>query len=219
MADSATNLDTILSSVEQKEVKVNALFDAHSPVSAFGRRAAGISGLSWGFYGISRWYINATPTVKANGNVTLTGSSTRYVSVDRSLAVSEQATEFAADKMAMHKAVTGSATVSSYEDHRDPHHINRFLYGRFTLAMGGANKTLTYEQAMCESMELTGNSASLLDVIVPAVPRDWRVFANTTGGGGIRVKTQSGTGITIADGKRAIVECDGTNVVRVTADV
>jgi hypothetical protein len=219
MADSTTNLDAVGSNVEQKEVKFNALFDAHSLVSAFGRRAVTCSGLTWGYYGIGRWYINASATPKSNATLSLTASSTRYASVDRSLAMSEQATEFAADKLAVLKAVTGSATVTSYEDHRDPHHINRFLYGRFTLAMGGANKTLTYEQAMCESMELTGSSASLLDVIVPAVPRDWRVFANTSGGGGIRVKTASGTGITVADGKRAILECDGTNVVRVTADV
>lgn len=31
--------------------------------------------------------------------------------------------------------------------------------------------------------------------------------------------TWSGTGITVAAGKRAIVYADGTNVVRVTADV
>jgi hypothetical protein len=219
MADSTTNIDTISNSQSQKEVTANQYFDAASISTAFGRRGSTSSGLTWGHYGIGRWYVNATATVKANGTVALTGSSTRYVSVNRSLAVSEQATEFAADKLAMHKAVTGSSSVSSYEDHRDPHHVNRFLYGRFTLAMADANKTLTYEQAMCESMELTGALSALRDVIVPLVPRSYIVFANTSGGFGVRVIGTSGTGITVADGKRAIVECDGTNVVRVTADV
>jgi hypothetical protein len=45
------------------------------------------------------------------------------------------------------------------------------------------------------------------------------VFANTTGGHGVQVIGATGTGVTIADGKRAIVYADGTNVVRVTADV
>lgn len=72
---------------------------------------------------------------------------------------------------------------------------------------------------MCESMELTGALTALRDVIVPTITRDWTVFANTSGGFGVRVKTASGSGVTIADGKRALVECDGTNVVRVTADV
>lgn len=219
MADSTTNLDTLAASTEQKEVKANALFDAMSLCSAFGRRNSTSLNLQWGFYGIGRWYINATATTKANGTVTLTASSTRYISVDRALAVTEAATAFAADKLALHKAVTGTSSVSSYEDHRDPHHVVRFLYGRFTLAMADANQTLSYEQAMCESMELTGALTALRDVIVPTVVRNYIVFANVTGGFGVRVKTSAGTGITVADGKRAIVECDGTNVVRVTADV
>ncbi|WP_294255580.1 hypothetical protein [Propionivibrio sp.] len=43
----------------------------------------------------------------------------------------------------MYNAVTGASTVSTYEDHLDPHHINRFLYGRFVLAMADANQTLS----------------------------------------------------------------------------
>jgi hypothetical protein len=35
----------------------------------------------------------------------------------------------------------------------------------------------------------------------------------------IRVIGATGTGITIGIGKVAIVECDGTNVLRITADV
>jgi hypothetical protein len=219
MADSTTNIDTIGSADAGKEIKLNGLMDAASRAADFGRRWTASSGLTWGHYGAPRWYINATATVKANGTVTLTASSTRYISVSRALAVTEAATAFAPDKLALHKVVTGTAAVSGYEDHRDPHHTNRFLYGRFVLAMADANKTLTYEEAMCESMELTGALTALRDVVVPLVPRDWKVFANTTGGFGVRIIGASGTGITIADGKRAIVECDGTNVVRVTPDV
>lgn len=219
MADSTTNLVTIGSSDSGKEIKMNGLMDAASKAADFGRRWTASSGLTWGYFGPPRWYINATATAGANGTVSLTASSTRYVSASRALAVTEAATAFAADKLALYKAVTGASTVSSYEDHRDPHHINRFLYGRFTLAMADANKTLSYEQAMCESMELTGALTALRDVVVPLVPRDYKVFANVTGGFGVRIIGASGTGITIADGKRAIVECDGTNVVRVTADI
>lgn len=219
MADSTSNIDAIQQSQASKEVTANAFFDAASKAADFGRRASTCSGLTWGFHGTPRWYINATATAKANGTVSLTASSTRYVAADRALAITENATAFPAAGLALFRAVTGTDTVTSYEDHRDPHHINRFLYGRFVLAMENANKTLTYEQAMCESMELTGALTALRDVIVPLVPRSYIVFANTSGGFGIRVISTSGTGITIADGKRAIVECDGTNVVRITADV
>lgn len=218
MSDSTQHLDLIAVANAQQAVAANEMFDAASPATAFGRRASTTSALQWGHYGVSRWYINETATPKANGTVTLTASSTRYVALNRSLAVAEHATAFPADKLAAFRIVVGASAPTSFEDHRDPHHTVRFLYGRTTIAMGGANKTLTYEQAMCDSLVLTGNSASLLDVIVPAVPRDWKVFANTTGGGGIRVKTASGAGVTVADGKRCIVECDGTDVVRITPD-
>lgn len=218
MSDSTPKIDSITTSQAGKETTANANFFGMSIAAAFGRRAA-TSGLTWQFTGVDRWYVNATAVVKANASVALTASSTRYISVDRALAVTENATAFPADKLATYRAVTGASSVTSYEDHRDPHHINRFLYGRFTLAMGDANKTLTYEQAMCESMELTGALTALRDVTVPLVPRAYTVFANTSGGFGVRVISTSGTGITVADGKRAIVECDGTNVVRVTADV
>jgi len=217
--DSTNTLDLISSSVGEKEVSANALLSAASPAIAFARKDADTASLTWGFYGVPRWKINGVAVSKANSSILLTASLTRYLSVDRALAVSEASTEFAADKLALYKIVTGTATITSHEDHRDPHHINRFLYSRFVLAMADANKTLTYEQAMCESMELTGVLTALRDVIVPAVPRDWRVFANTSGGSGIRVIAASGTGTTIADGKTAIVEFDGTNVRRITPDV
>jgi hypothetical protein len=68
-------------------------------------------------------------------------------------------------------------------------------------------------------MELTGSLTALRDVIVPLVPRSYTVFANTSGGFGVQIIGASGTGITVADGKRALIECDGVNVVRLTADV
>jgi hypothetical protein len=216
MSDSTTHLDTIATASAQKEIKVNEVADALSPSSAFGRRASTVSGLTWGGYGIGRWYINATATVKANWTLAITASATRYLSVNRALAASQVATAFDVDKLALDKIVTGAASHTSYEDHRDPHHINRFLYGRFTLAMADANKTLNYEQAMCESMELTGALTALRDVVVPLIPRDWKVFANTTGGYGIRVLGASGNIVHVPDGACAIVECDGTNLLLVS---
>lgn len=218
MADSTAKLTQLTTAQAGKEATVNELMAALSISSPLARRQSS-SGLSWDYYGVDRWYINATAITKANTTLTLTASSTRYVAADRALAVTDNTTAFPADKLALYKIVTGTATVISYEDHRDLHHINRFLYGRVILAMADANKTLTYEQAMAESMELTGALTALRDVVVPLVPRAWTVYANTSGGFGVRIIGASGTGITIADGKRAIVECDGTNVVRITADV
>lgn len=218
MADSTAKLQQLTTAQAGKEITVNELMAALSLSSPLSRRQSS-SGLAWDYYGIDRWHINSTATTKSNTTLTLTASSTRYVAADRAIAVTDNATAFPADKLALYRVVTGAATVTSYEDHRDLHHINRFLYGRFTLAMANTNQTLNYQQAMCESMELTGALTALRDVIVPVIPRAWTVYANTTGGFGVRIIGATGTGITVADGKRSIVECDGTNVVRVTADV
>lgn len=91
--------------------------------------------------------------------------------------------------------------------------------GRLTKAMADANQTLSIAEASNQIIEATGALTALRDVIVPLPARQWTVFANVTGGFGVRVIGATGTGITIADGKRAIVYADGTNVVRVTADV
>lgn len=218
MSDSTPNLTQMSAATAARDVVFNSMVDALSPSANFGRDGLNCSALTWAVFGTPRLYINAAATVKANFTLSLTASSTRYVMVDRSFAGTEIGTAFDPAKLALYKVVTGASAVSGHEDHRDPHHLNRFLYGRVTLAMADANQTLSYAQAMCESMELTGALTALRDVIVPAVPRDWKIFANTTGGFGVRVKTSAGTGVTIADGKRAIVECDGTNVVRVTPD-
>lgn len=217
MSDSTSKLTQLTTSQAGKETTVNENNNAFSIASYFGRRQSS-SGLAWDFYGLDRWYINATATAVANTTLTLTASSTRFVAADRALVVTDNATEFPADKLALYSVVTDASTVTSYEDHREPHHQVRFMYGRFVLAMADANQTLTYAQAMCESMELTGALTATRDVIVPAVPRSYIVFANTTGFG-VQVKTPAGAGVTVAIGKRAILECDGTNVVRVTADV
>lgn len=213
MADSTTNIDQMSSSQASKEVTFNALTDALSPASLFGRRASTTTGLTWGYFG-GRIYINGTATSISNGTVSLTGNTTNYVEVDIAGAVSKNTTGFSADKAPLYKVVTNSSSVvTSYEDHRDQHAFRRLFYGRTTIAMADANKTLTHAQACCDSIELTGALTALRDVIVPTVRRSYIIYANTTGGFGVQVKTSGGTGITVADGTRKLLECDGTNVV------
>ncbi|MDP3213613.1 MAG: hypothetical protein Q8S73_05885, partial [Deltaproteobacteria bacterium] len=120
MADSTTKLQQLTSAQAGKEITVNELLAALSIASPLARRQSS-SGLSWDYYGIDRWHINATATTKANTSLTLTASGTRYVAADRALAVTDNATAFPANKLALYKVVTGTATVTSHEDHRDLH--------------------------------------------------------------------------------------------------
>lgn len=217
MANSTTNLDTISSSQALKEVTANEMFDALSQASVFGRQATTTSALTWGYYG-GNIVVDGTITQIANGTVALSASTTNYVEATRAGVVSKNTTGFTPGSIPLYSIVTGAATVTNYTDYRvllDPSYLN----GRLVKAMANANQTLTAIEARCDILEATGAiSGSLKDMIVPLGAKQWTVFANVTGGFGLRVIGDSGTGITIADGKRAIVYADGTNVVRVTAD-
>jgi hypothetical protein len=215
MANSTTNLDLISSSQSGKETTANAGSDASSPATAFGRRASTTAGLTWGYLGGTLW-VDGVLTQIANGTVALTASTTNYVERTRAGVVSKNTTGFTAGQIPLYQIVTGASTITSYTDYRLS---NTPFTGRLVLAMADANKTLTEAQAANQIIELTGALTALRDVIVPLAVQQWTIFANVTGGFGVRIIGATGTGITIADGKRAICYSDNTNVVRATADV
>lgn len=121
MSGSTTNLDLISSSQASKEITANALFDAGSPATIYGRRASTTTGLTWGHYG---GYISiaGTPTSIANGTVALTGSTTNYVVASRATGVVSTSTTTtnwdSASYIRLYQIVTGASSVTSYTDHR-----------------------------------------------------------------------------------------------------
>jgi len=215
MADSTSNLTQMTSGQGTKEVTLNALIDAASPGTLFGRNAITSAGLTWGFFG-GKILVDGVVTNIANGTVVLSASLTNFVEVTRAGAVSVNTTSFTAGRIPLYTIVTGVSTVTSYTDQRL---TSVRKTGRLVLAMANVNQTLTAAASLNDIIELTGALSALRDVIVPLAEQQWTVFANTTGGFGVRVIGPTGTGITIADTRRAIVYSDGTNVVRVSADV
>lgn len=87
-----------------------------------------------------------------------------------------------------------------------------------SIAVTGADVTLTSAQAESRCLTTTGVLTGNRNVYVP---NSWEgiMFNNNTGAFSTTVTTIAGTGIAVAQGKRAILFADGTNVVRVTADV
>jgi hypothetical protein len=215
MADSTTNIPQISQSQSQKEVLANALFDATSIWMIFGRNSLTSSGLIWGYLG-GRIYLSGNPTVIANGTITLAANQTNYVEVNQSGVVSSNTSGFSLDRAPLYRVVTGATTVTSYEDHRSQTLFDRVFYGRITVNIGPANATLTLAQALAHSIEFTGALNANRNVTFPTVTRSYLLFANTTGGQTITVKTAAGTGVTLTDGQRRIVECDGVNIVAFT---
>jgi hypothetical protein len=81
---------------------------------------------------------------------------------------------------------------------------------------GSSNVTLTALEQRCKQLILTGALTGNIQVIVDDTKWGWTIYNNTSGAYTLTVKTASGTGVMIKQGKRAAVECDGANVVPLT---
>lgn len=218
MANSTSNLAQLSTALVNKETKVNALVDALSPASLFGRNDTLTSALTWAFYG-GTITVDGVLTQIANGTIALTGSTTNYVEADRTGTVSKNTTGFTAGRTPLYQIGAGSATITSWTDFR----ITAVRkHGVLVRAMpSDANYTLTSAEATNDILEFAGGSTltATRNIVVPLAQQQWTVFNNTTGAQSLQFIGASGTGITVATGKRAIVYSNGTNVVRVTADV
>lgn len=129
MANSTTNLDVLTSSQSGKEITANALFDAGSNATIFGRRASTSAGLVWGFYGGIFRKFDKTYAAISNGTLTLSASATNYVQADRTTgAVSSNTTAFSTNFVPLYIVVTGASSVTSYTDYRCGTHADGSLY-------------------------------------------------------------------------------------------
>ncbi|WP_291988523.1 hypothetical protein [Candidatus Accumulibacter sp. ACC007] len=217
MASSTTNLDLIAQSQSSKEVTANALFDAGSPATLFGRRASLCSGLNWFYYGGVMMVDGVLTAISNNAAaLTLTASTTNYIEATRTGVVSKNTVGFSGGSIPLYTAVTGTATVTSYTDQR-AWVAPAYLPGRASVAVAASDVTLTAAEARCRYLTTTGALTGNRSVIVP---NDWEgiVYCSNSGGFATTVKTVAGSGVVVAQGKRALLLADGSNVVRVTPD-
>lgn len=211
-------IDTIAKSQAGKEITANDFFDAASPATLFGRRASICSGLTWGFYGgtivvdgvLTQVYLSSANTIA------LTASQTNYIEATRAGVVSKNTTGFTPGSIPLYQIVVGASTVTSYTDYRawaQPQDMT----SKASVSVTTADVTLTAAQARCRYLTIGGALTADRSVIVP---NDWEgiVLCNNTGSFATKIKTAAGTGVVVAQTKRAILLADGTNVVRVTAD-
>jgi hypothetical protein len=77
-----------------------------------------------------------------------------------------------------------------------------------------ATYTMTDQEALGFILQVTGTLTATRNLAVPTVrDKAWVVFNNTSGGFAITVKTAAGTGVTIPNGSRTLLYCDGTNAL------
>ena len=224
MADSSSNVDKLSDSQSGKMTNANELIDAQSNALAFGRRGFGqTANLTWAMYG-GNLSLAGTPTRLGNCTITLTTNTTNYIEFDptgtgTNSGVSKNTSGFTAGRTRLYTVVVDvNGAVSSYTDHRltsidgNP---------RLALSMASdANRTLTDVEARAQILDITSGVSltATRNIVMPLIPRFWFVSNATTGAQALQFIGASGTGITVANGKRAIVYADGTNVVRLTAD-
>ena len=215
MSNSTPTYDAIAQSQSSKEVTANAYFDAASQATGFGRRASTCSGLTWGYYG-ANLRVDGSVSQIANGTLTLIASTTNYIEASRAGVVSKNTTGFTAGAIPLYTVVTGASTVTSYTDWREvvpPRHLT----ANAAVTVTNADVTLTAAQSRCRYLTISGTLTANCAVIVP---NDWEgiIFCNNTGAYTTTIKTAAGTGVVVAQTRRALLYADGTNVVRITAD-
>jgi hypothetical protein len=164
MANSTTWIDQISQTQASKEVTANAYFDAASPATLYGRRAATSSGLTWGFYGGSIRTSAGTRVLVANGTRSLTASTTNRIYADPANGtLTVVTTAFPAGVIPLYEVVTGTATVTSYTD------LRAFvLQASYASADQAAAPTIsaTYEQSEVQAIATLANA--LRDALMKA---------------------------------------------------
>jgi len=221
VASSTTNLDLIAQSQSSKEVTANALFDAGSPAMLFGRRASLCSGLNWCYYGGVMLVDGVLTTISNNAAaLTLSASTTNYIEATRAGVVSKNTVGFTGGSIPLYTVVTGASSVTSYTDNR-AWVAPAYLPSNGSVAVTTADVDLTApanaDKARCSYLKTTGALTGNRNVIVP---NSWQavVFCNNSGAFTTTFKTAAGSGVVVAQGKRAVLVTDGVNVVRITPD-
>ena len=91
--------------------------------------------------------------------------------------------------------------------------VQNAVGGYLALAVTGGTTTLTDLQASNPVIAVTGALTANQIIVVPVtVKRLWAIANATSGAFTVTVKTASGTGVDVAQGKRNLVYTDGTNV-------
>lgn len=92
------------------------------------------------------------------------------------------------------------------------------ITGRATVTMTDTDYTLPYVNSnapqefrnLVLNVVSSGNLSATRNLIIPAINKQYIVENNTSGSQSIVVKTASGSGVTVPNGRRAHVFCDGT---------
>ena len=211
MANSTTNLDTIVQGQGSQDLKANALWDAGSPATLYGRKASGCSGLTWAYFGGNVTLATDALSQISNGTLTMTASSTNYIVAAKSdgLVSSSTATtnwNDTANYWRLYSVVAGTSTVTSYTDSRE---IGRMTGDGIGL-VPPVTKTGNFTLGASEN-EVICNGTASITVTLPA--------ASSWVGRKVRIKTRAAFTVISASSNVKPLDTDtaGTAILAATA--
>lgn len=211
MADSTTNLDTIVQGSGSQDVQANALYDAASQAMLYGRRASTTTGTTWGYYGGNVTKSDGTQTTIANGTLSLPPSTTNYVVAQKSdgaVSVSTATTNWndTANYWRIYSIVVGTATITSFTDERE---MGR-MTGLCTGLVAPVTKTTSFSLGANEN-EVICNGGASITVTLPA--------ASSWVGRRVRIKTLAAFTVISASSNVKPLDTDtaGTAILAATA--
>jgi hypothetical protein len=182
----------------------------------------GTSGLTLSVFGGNVVVGGVVTTLSNQTALSLTNSATNYVELDpagtaTTSGIRINTSGWTAGYLPLWSIVTSGGAISTYADERP---WLATVNPRAVVNMASnANKTLTQAEARADILEITSTTLTATrDIVLPLTPKQRTVFNNTTGSQSLQFIGATGTGITVANAKRAILYSDGTNIVRVTAD-
>lgn len=193
---------------------INDNFIATSAAAMYGRRAAGTSGLTWGYYG-GRGFGNTI----ADGTVSLTGSTTNYVVANKSTGAVSSATTTtnwndATNYYRLYLIVTGASSITTATDYRE--------FGGGSTGSTFTGGTLT--SALNEAPSVTIASGSTVN-IGAAAANTINVTGTTTitafdtiAGGAVRRIIFAGI-LTLTHNATSLILPTGANITTAAGDV
>lgn len=218
MADSQYPFGSLSQSGLSQDIKANSLFDALSQAALWALNIATTSGITLGLHGGKAPLVGVITTV-ADQTIALSASSTNYLEAHPdTLAVSKNTTAFTPGYLPIAQVSTNTTGIVPSTGFVDCRMLALATNATLAKALSDANTTLTRAEAANSTLTFTGTLTATRDIVVPLVgKKQWTVYNGT--GQSLRFIGASGTGITVATVKHAIVRSDGTNIMRVTADV
>lgn len=211
MADSTSNIDSIIQGSGSQDMQANALYDAASPATLYGRRASTCTGLTWGYFGGNVTKSDGTQSTVANSTVGLTASATNYITAqkyDGAVYCNTTTTNWndTSNFWRLYSVVTGTATVTSYTDERE---IGR-MTGLGTGLVAPVTKTTAFTLGANENEVICNGTASI--TVTMSAASGWV-------GRKVRIKTRAAFTVVSASSNVKPIDSDtaGTAILAATA--